>query len=323
MINPTLTRIADCSRITTQQDVRKILRNLIDDDLALALALTAGELAGPNGQVFIDGKCKTTTHVELKAGYNFDCSVVPTFAAAAKIQTWEYSHAKCIVIDGIIESVSEIHHLLEALNKTKVPAALVARGFSQEVLATLSTNALRGTLNVVPIIVGYTAAHVNLLKDIAVACNTDVVSSLKGELISTIDIESIPAVDKIKATFGYVIISHQASENAVRRHIRNLRKQKQEIEDSQQHVGIKTEKIKLLDKRIKALSSNCANIGLGPDLKIKKGIIHDRLENAIMILRESARFGMISAADIQSVVAQGEDRYDPVQVGIYKSNFKN
>tara|TARA_Y100000310_G_C20695651_1_gene825491 strand:- start:1305 stop:2771 length:1467 start_codon:yes stop_codon:yes gene_type:complete len=321
-INPILSRIADYSRATTHLDVQEILKNLIGDDLAIALALTAAELAGPNGQIFVDEKCNTATHVELKAGYNFDCSIVPTFAAATNIQAWEYSHVKCIVIDGIIESVSEIHHLLEALNKTQVPAALFTRGFSQEVLATLSTNALRGTLNVVPIIVGYTAEHVNMLKDIAVACNTDVVSSLKGELISSIDIESMPTIDKVKAACGYVIISHRSSEYAVRLHMKNLREQKQGIEDSQQYVGIKTEKAKLLDKRIKALSSNCANIGLGPDLKIKKGITHDRLESAIMILGEAARFGKISIDDIQSAVLQGSDCHDPIHTGLLKSIAK-
>jgi hypothetical protein len=321
-VNSALSRISEHSRITTEQDAKEILKNLIDDDLVLALALTASKLAGPNGQIFIDEKCKTNTHVELRTGYNFECSLVPTFASAANIQVWEYAYVKCIIIDGIIESVSEIHHLLEAFNQLQTPALLFARGFSQEVLATLSTNALRGTLNVAPVIVGYTVSHANMLKDIAVACNVDVVSSLKGELISSIDVANLPTIDKVKATLGHVIVSHQSSEDAVRLHLKNLRNQKQELEDSKQYVGIKTEKAKLIDERIKALSSNCANIGLGPDLKIKKGIIHDRLENALMILRETARFGKISIDDIQSVLQEGNTRQDPLTAGLYKSMTK-
>jgi hypothetical protein len=321
-ITSLLSSISNHSRSATENDSKIILQNLINDDFVLALLKVASSLAGLNGQIFVDEKCSTSTHVELRCGYNFECSLVPTYAVATNTQTWEHSHVKCIVIDGIIESVSEIHHLLKALNKMEIPALLFARGFSQEVLGTLSTNTLRGTLKVAPVIVGYTLVHANTLKDVAVACNTDVVSSLKGELISSIKLEDIPAVDRVKVTTKHVIITHKASENIVKLHTENLRKQKEEIEASGQYVGIKTEKIKMINERIKALSVNYANVGLGPELKVKKGITHDRLKNAIMVLCETARFGKIKADDIIFEIQQSKIKQNPISIGLYRSITK-
>ena len=155
---------------------------------------------------------------------------------------WEASEVKCVCIDGIIESVSEIHHILEKLNSLQQPAVLFARGFSMEVISTLSVNARRGTLNVAPVVVGYTIEHANTLKDIAIACGGDVVSSLKGELISAIDLDEVPTVEKVCITSAGVMISHRYSKKNVNNHVKKIQKNRQELLETPNAATIEKEK---------------------------------------------------------------------------------
>ena len=91
--------------------------------------------------------------------------------------------ARIACIDGYVESVSELHLLLEELSEAKVPCFLFVRGMSEDVLHTIKTNNDRKTLMVFPYIVPFDLDSVNTIVDIAVSAGTDVLSNLKSDKI--------------------------------------------------------------------------------------------------------------------------------------------
>ena len=189
--------LSSMSRHVSLSHIKNTIGTYIHDPLVSSMVIQAYCMAGHSGQIFVDKEYASSSCVELTSGYTFPYGLVPEFIAATKTLLWKNTAVKCLIIDGTIEKVSEIHHVLQYFFEEKWAGLIIARGFGEEVLGTLISNYNRGTLNVVPVLVPYDLEGVNALVDIAVTCNTDVVSSLKGELISSIETQEIPSVQKI------------------------------------------------------------------------------------------------------------------------------
>lgn len=191
------------------------------------------------------------TYVDINPGYTFSVSSLLKSSGAV-----ELSKPRVICIDGYVESVSEIHHILTYLSENSLQCLIFSRGMSEDVLHTLKVNMDRGTLNVYPFKVPFDIEHANTIVDIAVVAGTDVVSSLKGNLISSIDVNSMGYFESSEILGDKIKIKKRDTDRRVYFHVKNLReniKARPELED-------------ILSKRIKSLSSNCIDIALPDDI---------------------------------------------------------
>ena len=89
------------------------------------------------------------------------------------------------IIDGFIQTVGEIHHILEKsnndLNNTFV---LFCFGMADDVKKTIITNNKKGRTRVFPLSFEFNESNLNFMNDIAVVHNSDIISSLSGQTIS-------------------------------------------------------------------------------------------------------------------------------------------
>ena len=279
-----LTVLSSMSRHVKFKDISKTINTYLHDPRMSSMITQAYSLAGHSGQIFVDKEYSSASCVELLSGYTFPYGMVPEFAMATKSKIWKDTNVKCVIIDGKIESVSEIHHILQYFFEDKWPGMIVCRGYGEEVLGTLIKNYNRGTLNVIPIIVPYDLEGVNALVDIATTCNSDVVSSLKGELISSIDTSEIATVERLTVS-NKMIISNPSADHNVRHHLSNILEQK----DS---TGL-SDKKDLFDKRAKALSSVCARIKIDSHQK-NRGLCFSRLDHGIKLFKEMVGYGAVN-----------------------------
>ena len=185
------------SRYATVPECFEIIQRYIQDTYTCEMLLLACNMAGGAGQLFLDYQGKNASSLLLQDGYRFPIGTTKEIIKTAIGKSIELYDVDVLMIDGIIESVGEIHHILEEYSKTRRPIVIFARGFSEEVIATIVVNKARGALNLVPVQVPYDVDGINMLNDIAVICNSDLVSSLKGELISSISIDEISTINKI------------------------------------------------------------------------------------------------------------------------------
>lgn len=242
--------------------VDKGLKDLVHEALCLA---------GLNGKVVLLNQQHNEDIIELNDG-----SFFPDVISILKLKNSKYLSPKVICIDGYIESVSEIHRILEDASQIKDNIFLFVRGMSDDVAHTVKVNCERGSLSILPFIVKYDLDGVNLLNDIAIVSGGDLISTLKGQLINNVDISLAPRVDYINISDTGILVEKHNTRLNVDRHILLLQKKLLEVE--------LTATKELMSKRIKNLGSNRVTISLKADRNTyKRSFMIDRALRAIKI----------------------------------------
>lgn len=235
---------------TRKNNIEDVLINEVGlSKYCCAVVMEAIGMASLGSKISIKKSAVNRTFVELTNGYSFDTKrLLP--------QNLRLEKPKVICIDGYIESVSEIHHLLEHFAESKNAGLLFVRGMSDDVLHTMKVNIDRGTLQLYPVIVPFDADNINTLVDIAVVSGGDVISHLKGNLISSIGISDIRQVDHAIVNASHTVIRNASSQDRVSSHRKFLLKQLEE----------RPEIDSLLRNRIKSLTSSYVEVSIAADM---------------------------------------------------------
>jgi len=275
--------VMPCAMVPSSEDVTNIVTKYttICEKRTAAMLNEAIRLAGFGGRIVIEKTSSSTPSVELIRGYTFDLTQILPLDV-------NFIKPRVVCIDGYIEDVAEIHHLLEGASEAKEPCMMFVRGMSDDVKHTLKVNYDRGSLRIIPIAVRFDLEGMNTLVDLAVTTGCDLVSSLKGDLISNIKFNELPYVEQCLAFHNRVVVTNTATHKAVNSHISQLRKRREEerVED----VGT------LLDKRIKTLSPNHVVIRLPND---KDFVINSQaIDYALRAVRSMVDYGCIETGDL-------------------------
>ena len=232
------------------------------------------QLAGFAGNIAIE-KTNKNDHIELIDGYTFECN--SSVQKPIKIK-----NSLILCIDGIIQNISEIHHILEFCNESKNSLIIFSRGFSDDVINTLSVNRNRGSLNVYDAKINFDIESANTLVDICVVSNSNLVSSLKGDLITSVIPQELSRVDEAILSNQKCLIKNSSTKHAVKQHVQRIKlKRSESIDDVQ----------KVLDKRIKSLISNNVIIRIKDDLNyVSKSQIIDYI---LRIFKSICDYGII------------------------------
>ena len=288
-IEKDITKLHYASRRSNLETIMNhISKNCMNDNTFQILKQLISNI-GFNTSLLVSNSPQWETQVKVSSAFEFESYIHENFALMSKISSWESSEVDFLVVDGIIESVSEIHHILEIYSRNKKRLCIIARGFQEEVVSTLATNFLRKTLNCIPVAVPSNLNTINTFKDIAIVSGADMISSLKGETISSIKPEQIGKVDYVTLNFNKMLINNKHRIKAVHRHTLNLRKKCE---------GQNEEIRKLLEKRIVSLSPSSAKIFIGKHSGESAGLIKDRLNLAIDILNSSCKYGIINLEEL-------------------------
>lgn len=282
----------DIKPITTgnhpvRQDIMRIIDSYtIDNEVVKDLIMCAVELAGFGGRIIVEKTNSTVHSVELSRGYTFDISpVIPV--------TVKFDQPRIICIDGYIESVSEIHHLLETASEIKEPGLMFVRGLSDDVIHTLKTNYDRGSLKIVPVIVKFDLEGINMINDIAIVTGADLVSSTKGDLITSVRFNEAPRIDAAVIYPAKVVITNSSTHKAVSTQVSFLMNKRNE-ETVVSDVGT------LYDKRIKSLSPNQVTIRI-PDTK-DYVVSAQTIDYVLRAIRSAVDYGVDESGLVASTI---------------------
>jgi len=172
-----------------------------------------------------------------------------------------------IIIDGMIETVGEIHHLLFEASQNKKPYVIFCFGLSPEVKNVIIENNKRGITEVFPVSITFDENTINILNDIAFLHKSEIVSSQKGQTISQAVRKKLDMGNKIifsKTGFKLVPVASYAS---IVNHREFLQKRMRESGNLKNY--------EVISKRLKRMTDK--------NLKI---FIPDKLLNQIGFLRE-------------------------------------
>ena len=152
----------------------------------------------------------------------FNCSYDYDFFNNLKDSIKNY---RFVIINGYIESVSEIHHLLYRANETKEPYVVFCYGMSEEVKQTVIKNNSMGRLRVYPVCLDSNDENtLNILNDFAVIQGGTVVSSDLGQTISQEIRKDLSVSKEIKFLPGKLIIKSNVDKVTIDTHKEFLKK---------------------------------------------------------------------------------------------------
>lgn len=261
MISPTWDDIAECVHKVGKS---KKLSNMV---------LEAVQLAGVEGNIIPGGSANGQYSLELVSGYNFPVTTYPLFTEEDKGR-WGRGEVKVLVVDGVIERASEVHKIFTEAYSNKRPHLFVARGYGEEVIATIASNK---NLDICPIRIPWEIESINYIADIAVVCGTNIISSMKGDLISAVDYNSLKTVEKVICTKENLNIINAKTNQSVSNHINDLIKRRENT-----HVEEMSE---FINKRIKALNSHTVHIRLGSKTEQQKMQELEAIDFALRVVK--------------------------------------
>ena len=139
----------------------------------------------------------------------------------------EFSNYKVCIIDGYVDSVGEIHHLLQKSSDNKEETYIIfCYGMSGDVKKTIIVNNQRRNTRIFPISLSLTEENLNIFNDISVIHNCDIISANKGQTISQSLRKKLPIGRKIiiNPSLDTIIIEPVCNDLKIKKHLDFLNK---------------------------------------------------------------------------------------------------
>jgi len=290
------------------------LENLIQNEQIFTIIKNSFELSGLDSRILIESTKNQNSSIELKNGFNFKFQpFIEIFDPKLK---WEHSYVKCLVIDGILANVHQIDQLLRKSTETKIPMIIFAKGFEGEILETINTNNQSKAFNIFPAKVELDIDLLNVLNDIAIVSNGDLISPLKGEILSLIKYDDIPTIDHICCLKNNATITNNSATYRVARHIQEL------TTIRETHNDIKM--IEIFNNRIKNLTTNFVNIKLASISEQERLYRLEQLDLGLRFCKSVMKYGFFKQKSYNQFIDKilNNNDYKGNELFLFVNSFK-
>ena len=280
-----------------KKDLFRIISNLnLPVDLSQSLTSLIEEYNIGERVEVKKGDISKTTIFEKRG--NFLPIEIPQALLGGKSK-WEFDNVKTLLIDGIIEEVSQIHHLLESASSEKEPYMIICRKVSKEVRETIDVNFLRGTLNLVLIETDFDVMYHHLFRDMSVIFDCDFINVQMGDSLSSRIKKFLFKIDKVRLDSSGMNLYHDnSSDENIRKYLKDIRKSIQNISDIDSESSEKISKS--IQIRSKFLSSNTKILSIGKsDLDEKRSEI-SKIDSFMRSIPAIGSLGVIDLKDIKT-----------------------
>tara|TARA_B100000686_G_C16775358_1_gene968040 strand:+ start:189 stop:1580 length:1392 start_codon:yes stop_codon:yes gene_type:complete len=295
-----------------RDDFSTFLKSSVKNKSIEKIIYEAIKLSGKTGKIYTKASPANETMIIQSAGYRFNHEIDESFLLGKK--RWTNSNVKCIVIDGFIENISEVYHLLETLHASGDPCVIFARHMSPEVSSAILTNSRRGVIKLFPISLGFDDETINVLNDISMACNTSVISCLTGDLISSAVRRSLKTIDKIEIDKdGFTIFNKPSS--LIEDHLSFLYGKLNAFKSHDLTVK------DLYAKRIKSLCSLKVDILVGKEVIDKDIYTMEKIDSILRSIVSFSHYGCITNKDLKDTVESLKYEISKETYDIFKNNI--
>ena len=171
--------------------------------------------------------------LKYRNAFSFPLALDPQFhRIIGEVPLIEQTNPIVIMIEGAPETVSEINSLLQWNHEHKRPVLLIARSFPEEVSATLASNWLRGSLNVLPVPYGSSIESINLAADMCAITGGELITPHFGDVIaaSLLKEDKWGSIERLEWADGKLSLYKQVN---VDRHINSLINKMKKIEEEE------------------------------------------------------------------------------------------
>jgi hypothetical protein len=198
---------------------------------------------------------------DLVFDLEFDSSYIEKYGSLV------FEEYNFIIIDGMIDSIGEIHHLLHAASENKEPYVIFCYGINPEVKHTIITNNNRGITKVFPIDITVNESSLNILNDIAIISNDEVISATKGQTISQAVRNKLKKGKRIKIEKNRFTLKQLCSNQVLKNHRKFLYKRIDETDNDTNKA--------YLEKRYKRINTKAVSIHIPETLYTNNHFIRE------------------------------------------------
>ena len=234
----------------------------------------------------------TITKIKITKGSSFDVSC--PHAALPSSGEWKKKNVNVFIVDGIIESVSEIHTILEKASEDNNSYLIIARSFLPDVMSTILYNIKRGTIDLIPVSTKIDENTFNIFTDLSVICGTDVVTHLKGDSISQSSKKDLKVLKSVSITENSLKIFNPDSKDKTENHIKNLyiraRNSKNEIEAN------------MIRDRIRRMSQSTVSVSIGTHHMRSDPKIVEKIDKFLRSYMSIIKSGFVYKRDLLKIV---------------------
>jgi chaperonin GroEL len=269
-----------------------------DEEIGQKLAEAIAKV-GPDGVITVEEGTSTDTTLEVVDGMQFDRGFLsPYFMTDMQRLEAAFDDAYILVSDRKLASMKDLLPVLEAVKQTQKALVVIASEIEVEVLATLSINKLRGTLNCSAVKApSFGDRRKDILSDIAILTGAQLLSEDLGVKLENVTLAELGHArrlvsDKDKTT----IIGGGGAKAKIQARVAEIRAQLE-------HATSDFDK-EQLKARLAKLAGGVAIIKVGAatelELKEKKA----RVEDAVNATRAAVEEGIVPGGGVALLRAQ-------------------
>jgi len=248
-----------------------------------------------DGAILIDDSKTMETFNEYQRGFQVDRgSLTPYLNTDFEKDLCNYSGpVKVILYMHKIETMPEVMHILEYVNKTTSPFLLIAEDFGPEVLSTLVTNKMRGALK--PLLIqlpGFGDKSEAIMEDIATLSGATVISKQRGDDLSKVKPEEVigEVADVTIFRNKTVIVAGETHNAAIKDRISQLKTQEQNAKPGYDKQSFKD--------RYTRLTGEIATIKVGGSSKVEVSQTKDRVDDAVKATLAAIEEGIVPGGGV-------------------------
>lgn len=249
---------------------------------------------GKDGTIKVENGNTNVMTSSIVKGMVIDQSYAsPYFVNSTDSMEVDLDHPYLLICNKKLSNIQELLPALQSTSSTKRPIFIIADDYSEDILATLVMNRLRG-LNVCAIkSPSYGDNRKAILEDIAVLCGGRVVSDETGTRLEHAVVESgiLGEAKRVLVTKeNTVIFDGFGAQDKLQARADSLRKQ---IEQTTNEFE-KSE----LEERLAKLTSGVGIISVGADTEVERKELRDRVDDAFAAAKSAIKSGYVPGAGV-------------------------
>ncbi|MGA8016013.1 MAG: chaperonin GroEL [Candidatus Dormiibacterota bacterium] len=285
--------------VDTNEDIRRIATVSAGDSEIGTMLADAFARVGREGVVSVESADGIETTVEVVDGMQFDRGYVSAYLVTdQKEMVAELEKPAILITDAKISAVKDLLPVLELVVAERRPLLIVAEDVTNEALATLVVNRMRGTFSAVAVKApGFGDRRKAMLQDLAVLTGATVVSEELGLELERVQPHHLGHADRVTATKDdTTVIGGGGDRRAIDARCEEIRQQIEETDSDWDREK--------LQERLARLSGGVAVIKVGAPTEVAMKERKARVEDALHATRAALEEGYVAGGGVSLIRAR-------------------
>ena len=281
--------LSQAIEISDHESIAQVAAISAQDPEIGELIAKAMDVVGAEGVISIEDGSGLETVLDVTEGMQFDKGYIsPNFVTDQEARESVFEDPYILITDSKISSVEDLLPILEKVIEASKPLLLIAEDVDGQALATLSVNALRGTLKVCAVKApAFGDRRKAILGDLAALTGAEVISSEVGLDIKNADLTHLGSARRVTVTKDSTTIVDGAGEReAVDGRIAQIKTQIDQTDSSWDREK--------LEERLAKLSGGVAVIQVGAATEVELKERKHRIEDAVAATKAAVEEGIVA-----------------------------